>query len=168
MTYPHLSYCEDTELKSQAHVQGSLNRRAPTIQKLAKTYNDLCRSISHMISRGQAPAGAVAPEPIPDGGLWKLDVDDAIWQDVGLDDEPAGDPPNWLADEDTRAGIRSVLEYDRCCEEEARLIRERLSMQDWMEEEWAVIVAARHASSKFEDPFHCISTDRTCLQMTET
>lgn len=102
-----------------------------------------------MIRRGKAPVGAVAPQPIPDGGLWQLDVNDDIWQDVGLDDGSHGvEPPSWLADEDTRAGIRSMLDYDRCCEEETRLLRERLAMEDWMKEEWDVISAALDESSK--------------------
>lgn len=111
-----------TEVTSHNHIQGSLSRRAPTIQRLAKTYNDLCHNIASMISRGQAPSGAVCPQPIPDGGLWKLDVDDDIWQDVGLENEPTSAPPLWLADEATRAGIHSLLDFDCCCEEEAHLI----------------------------------------------
>ena len=31
-------------------------------------------------------AGAVAPQIIEHGSLFKLDVDDDIWQDVGLED----------------------------------------------------------------------------------
>lgn len=95
-----------------------------------------------MVKRHTAPAGAIAPQPIPDGALWKLDVDDDIWQDVGLADEPDGEPPLWLCDEATRAGIRSILNFDRCCEEEARLICEKQAMQDWMKEEWVVISAS--------------------------
>jgi hypothetical protein len=36
--------------------------------------------------------------PIPAKGLWQLDVDGAIFQDVGLDDNDNGstEPPLWL------------------------------------------------------------------------
>lgn len=95
-----------------------------------------------MVKRGQAPAGAVAPQAIPDGSIWKLDVDDEVWQDVGLEDTVDGEPPMWLKDDNTRVGIRLHLDFDRCCEEEVRLIRERQAMQDWMFEEWNVISAA--------------------------
>ena len=40
-----------------------------------------------MIWQHHAPSSAIAPEPIKSDGLFKLDVDDSIWQDVGLGDE---------------------------------------------------------------------------------
>jgi hypothetical protein len=45
--------------------------------------------------------------------LFKLDVDDDIWQDVGLGDSIGGLPPAWLADEKVCLGIKSLLEL-RC------------------------------------------------------
>lgn len=88
------------------------------------------------------PVGAVAPTPIPEGGLWKLDVDDAIWQDVGLSDDLDVIPPLWLKDDNVRTGIRHLLDYDRCCEEEVRLIEEKEGLQDWTRENWAVLSTA--------------------------
>ena len=52
-------------------------------------------------------------------GLFALDIDDAIWQDVGLAGEDLMDPPLWMCDEDVRRGIKALLELDRCLEEEA-------------------------------------------------
>lgn len=77
-----------------------------------------------MVKRKVAPPGAVIPEVIPAGALWTLDVDDAIWQDIGLEEAPDletsdSTPPLWLRDEKLRAGIRSLLDYDRTVEEEA-------------------------------------------------
>ncbi|KAF7969641.1 hypothetical protein HWV62_26779 [Athelia sp. TMB] len=132
--------------KADSQVNDALKRRAPAIQRLAKIYNSLCDSLSSMLRqrhRGQVPHRAVAPQKIPEGGLWALDVDDSIWQDVGLDELSQGAPPPWLSDEDTRAGIRAMLKYDRACEEEARLLRERVALQDWLIEEWAVIQRAK-------------------------
>ncbi|KAF7970090.1 hypothetical protein HWV62_25014 [Athelia sp. TMB] len=132
--------------KADSQVQDALKRRAPAIQRLAKTYNSLCDSLSGMLrqrNRGQVPPGAVAPEKSPEGGLWALDVDDSIWQDVGLDELSEGAPPPWLSDEDTRAGIRAMLNYDRACEEEARVFRERVALQDWLIEVWAVVQKAK-------------------------
>lgn len=101
-----------------------------------------------MVQHHQAPIGAVVPQRIPDGGLWKLDIDDSIWQDVGLDEQSDGSPPPWLAHEPTRAGIRALLDYDRACEEEARLLRERQALQDWMLEEWQVVQTAIERTGK--------------------
>ncbi|KZP02115.1 hypothetical protein FIBSPDRAFT_906147, partial [Athelia psychrophila] len=110
------------ESKHKKHIAGAMARREPTVQKLSQKYNELCRSMAHLIATGQAPQGAVAPEIIPPGGLWKLDVDDTIWQDIGLDeDEYDGKPPLWLRDEKVRSGIRNMLDHDRCIEEEQAL-----------------------------------------------
>lgn len=131
-------------MKLHSHTQDSLKRCCPTVQSLGKTYNDLCRTMDGMIKRGSAPAGAVCPQKIPEGGLWALDVDDAIWQDIGLVDGEGGVPPPWLCHEATRDGIRHQLDLDRVLEEEARVLQERHVMQDWMGEEWSVVQRAKH------------------------
>ncbi|EDQ99711.1 uncharacterized protein LACBIDRAFT_316212 [Laccaria bicolor S238N-H82] len=98
-----------------------------------------------MIKKKQAPRGARAPHPIASEGLFKLDVDDDIWQDVGLDEtdiSPGGEIPKWLGDENVQKGIKSMLELDRCNEEERRLSYERSAMQDWLMEEWRCVTMA--------------------------
>ena len=71
-------------------------------------------------------------------GIFLLDVDDEIWQDVGLDDDTMA-PPVWLSDDAVRNGIRFQLEVDRCMEEEAQPMRERAVIQEWMLAEWEAI-----------------------------
>ena len=89
-----------------------IKRREPTILKLANTYNDLCRQLANLIANGQAPPGSVVPQSIQRDGLFRLDVDDDIWQDVGLDDEYDGGIPLWLGDEGVRLGIQALLQHD--------------------------------------------------------
>jgi len=103
----------------------------------------LCSQLSKLINSNKAPAGAVPPQPIQRDGLFQLDVDDDIWQDVGLDDDQDGPVPRWLGDDRVREGIRALLEFDRCQEEEARLGQERCAMQVWLKEEWLCIEEAR-------------------------
>jgi len=76
-----------------------MKRRDPTIIKLTKNYNDLCRKLALLIRQKKAPAGAILPQEIPREGLFKLDVDDDIWQDAGLNDDHYSAPPLWLSDE---------------------------------------------------------------------
>jgi hypothetical protein len=95
-----------------------------------------------LIRQQKAPIGAIPPLPISRDGIFQLDVDDEIWQDVGLEDEIA-DPPRWLADEDIRQGIRLLLDHDRCLEEEDRLRRERCVMQECMISDWMALQRAR-------------------------
>src|ERR1700676_2642496 len=118
-------------------MEASLKRREPTILRLPKNYNYLCRQIRTLIHQKKSPAGAMPPQEIVREGLFKLDIDDEIWQDVGLNDD-FEQPPLWLSNERVRQGIRYMLEMDRCEEEELRLVRERRALQEWLREEWQV------------------------------
>jgi hypothetical protein len=108
--------------------------------QLVKTYNSLCDQINQLIRERKAPLGAIAPQHLSKDGLFKLDVDDDIWQDIGLDDVE-GPIPHWLGDENVRMAIKNLLELDRCQEEEVRLRMERCAMQEWMMEEWTCLDA---------------------------
>ncbi|KAI5988459.1 hypothetical protein F5J12DRAFT_898192 [Pisolithus orientalis] len=75
--------------------------------------------------------------------MFKLDVDDEIWQDIGLGDDSDRLLPPWLADEKVHSGIRSLLEL-RCCEEEERcLLQERRALTEWFSEEWGHVQKTR-------------------------
>ncbi|KAF9231673.1 hypothetical protein BU15DRAFT_90847 [Melanogaster broomeanus] len=130
------------ENKLQDNVQAAIRRREPTILKLVSNYNTLCKQLHTLIDVGTAPPGAIVPPCISREGIFQLDVDDDLWQDIGLDDATT-DPPLWLADECVRMGIRHLLEYDRCVEEEARVCRERCVLQEWMISEWNNLQKAR-------------------------
>ena len=131
-----------TEHKVHTHTESSVKRRDPTIQQLARSYNDLCTKIAKHIEDGRAPHGAICPEKIESSGLFALDVDDAIWQDVGLNDNGPDKLPLWLCDAEVRRGILAMLDLDRCKEEELRLQHERRAMQEWFSEEWGIVNAA--------------------------
>ncbi|KAG1777885.1 hypothetical protein EV702DRAFT_1179147 [Suillus placidus] len=139
------------EHKLRSNTQYSIKRREPAILKLVSTYNGLCIQLQSLIRQRRAPPSAIPPHPIAREGIFLLDVDDEIWQDIGLDDDSIH-PPAWLSDEATRSGICLQLELDRCIEEETRLMREwcreRLNtlqwsvMQEWMLTEWEAIQTA--------------------------
>ncbi|KAJ3759292.1 hypothetical protein EV360DRAFT_82236 [Lentinula raphanica] len=126
--------------KVRTHTEDAVKRRDPGIQGLARQYNALCNKMKDLVDLKRAPRNAVAPQPIPLKELFSLDVDDAIWQDVGLDD--TGDlenPPAWLSDEDVRSGIKGILLRDRCDEELIRLEDEYSALRFWISEEWQVV-----------------------------
>ncbi|KAJ8474455.1 hypothetical protein ONZ45_g15949 [Pleurotus djamor] len=121
--------------KLRRHTQTAITRREPTIQVLVCKYNTLVDSMARLIRQHQAPRNAQLPSKIPTSGLFELDVDDEIWNDVGLlDDEDV--PPPWLANEDVRGGIKALLLRDRCKEENSRLTHECWSLREWFSEEW--------------------------------
>ncbi|KAF8837827.1 hypothetical protein BDN67DRAFT_869888, partial [Paxillus ammoniavirescens] len=93
------------ERKLHDHTEAAVKRRQPGILQLANNYNNLCTQMQAIIWQKKAPCGVVPPLaapplPITRDGLFKLDVDDNIWQDLGLDDdESSAVLPGWLADE---------------------------------------------------------------------
>ncbi|KAF8841615.1 hypothetical protein BDN67DRAFT_989616 [Paxillus ammoniavirescens] len=82
--------------------------------------------------------------------LFELDVDDDIWQDVGLQDEYLN-PPLWLADDAVHQGICLMLEVDRCEEKERRLMREHCVLQEWYMSEWLAMEQALGNAGKWID-----------------
>jgi hypothetical protein len=132
--------------KLRVHAETQIKRKEPGIQNLCKKYNSLCAELETLINQGSAPRGAVIPHIIEKEGLFQLDVDDEIWQDVGLQENDFdGEIPGWLGDDDVREGIKSLLELDRCEEEERRLCKERQAIQEWMLEEWQCVSEAINA-----------------------
>ncbi|KAJ3720690.1 hypothetical protein C8R42DRAFT_696843 [Lentinula raphanica] len=129
-----------SERNLHAHTASAIKRRDPGIESLARTYNNLCTKLSNLIEDGTAPPNALAPRTIPTKELFSLDVDDSIWDDLGLaDSDDIPDLPPWLADEQVRTGIRGVLLRDRCDEELRRLSHERRVMREWFFEEWTAL-----------------------------
>ena len=60
------------------------------MQALVRKYNALCLELGKMIKQKKAPQGSIVPIQIELVGLFALDVDDNIWQDIGLTDENDG------------------------------------------------------------------------------
>lgn len=136
------------ERKIRAHTQDSMRRRDPGIQGLVTRYNGLCKKMTNLIAKHRAPQNAYAPHPIPPAGIWALDVDDEIWQDLGLvEDGDCQYPPLWLSNDKVKHGIQGVLIKDRADEELRRLRNERRGLYEWMAEEWEVLKLAEIALS---------------------
>jgi hypothetical protein len=103
-----------SEKKLQKHSEDQIKRWEPGILQLAKSSNELGMQLQSLIRMGKAPAGTICPQPIEKEGLFKLDVDNDIWQDVGLEDDTNSPVPWWLGDESVWKGIKLMLLPDRC------------------------------------------------------
>ncbi|KAJ3715448.1 hypothetical protein C8R42DRAFT_549560, partial [Lentinula raphanica] len=131
-----------SQRKLHRHTEDTVKQRDGGIQSLARNYNKLCEKMAEQIAKKRAPAHAIASRPIPMKELFSLDVDDAIWDDCGLEgDDDSVDPPLWLSDDQVRVGIQGILLRDRCDEELVRLKHEVLMMEEWFSEEWKVVIA---------------------------
>ncbi|KAG6904705.1 hypothetical protein DXG01_007796 [Tephrocybe rancida] len=131
------SFCKQVNV--DAHTAASVRSCEPAISKVARSYNTLCNTMEQLLKKGKAPRGAICPKLLKLKGIFDLDVDDMIWEDIGLEEgTPAALPP-WLADEDVCAGIKALLERDRCLEEQVRLRHKCCSMRIWLSEEWHIV-----------------------------
>ncbi|KAJ3713041.1 hypothetical protein C8R42DRAFT_593768 [Lentinula raphanica] len=150
--------------KLHNHTEDAVKRRDPGIEALARRYNNICKSMSEMIRLKRAPANAVAPQPIPTKELFSLDVDDSIWDDIGLDDDTSGShAPLWQSCDQVRHGIRGILLRDRCDEERRRLQHECLTLREWFSEEWSVLQRAISELHESEDVFYQLDQRRSEL-----
>ena len=112
-----------------------MKRHDPSIQVLAHKYNKLVDEIICVIKKNVLP-----PLHIDLNNLFTLDVDDTIWQDIGLtESEESTEPLPWLCDEEVRDGIKAMLEWDWCEEESHRLVMEKQSLQHWFREERLIV-----------------------------
>ncbi|KAJ6535698.1 hypothetical protein B0H19DRAFT_1213812 [Mycena capillaripes] len=135
--------------KLTTHIEDAVKRRNPGIQELVWHYNRLCAQMATLIGQKKAPRNAVAAQEIDPKSIWGLDVDDEIWQDVGLDDAYDGqEPPLWLKSEQVRNGIKGMLELDRCTEEEPRVFHECRALRYWLAEEWDAVNSAMTAADE--------------------
>ena len=115
-----------------------MSKRTGTINDTTRSYNARCKQMVELILKRQAPPNAIAPEPLDLKRLYSIDVEDALWQDVGLEEDEGDNtqPPAWLADDATRKGIKARLILERSNEEQSRLRQEKCNMQIWLWEEW--------------------------------
>jgi hypothetical protein len=143
-----LTYKSDRKLSD--HARTSTKRREPGLQSHVKLYNNICHQMKALAGRRRGLRRVILPKPIDPQNVFALDVDDDIWQDTGLDEDDDTDnaAPEWLTDDTVRKAIRLTLLHDRCVEEEDRLRKERWAMQDWVYEEWMVVLTAQRLNSK--------------------
>jgi hypothetical protein len=107
-------------------------------------YNTLCKELEALIRARKAPRGSVAPLPLARESLFKLEIDDPIWNDAGLyEPDSDGTVPPWLGNENVRKGIQAWLMVERCNEEIMRLKDECCSLQTWFQSEWAVLINSK-------------------------
>ncbi|KAJ7608819.1 hypothetical protein DFH06DRAFT_1148714, partial [Mycena polygramma] len=140
-----------TDTKLKTHIEDAVKRRDPGIQELVRHYNKLCAEMERLIKNHKAPRNALPPEPIAPKSVWGLDVDDEIWQDIGLDNAyDEQEPPLWPKSEAVRDGIKAMLQLDRCLEEEPRLFHECRALRYWLSEEWDAVALAKDVAREDE------------------
>lgn len=103
-----------------------------------KKYNALVDEMTLLARAGKKPSARTRlPRKLDSKKLFRLDVDDDIWQDdpgLGPQGENS-DVQRWQVDDDVRRGILARLEQRRCEEEMERVSAEVQALAQWSYEE---------------------------------
>lgn len=140
------------EAKDHAQTKDLVHRRKSNISASVRKYNALVDQMHLLARQGKKPsARSQLPRKLDFKQLFKLDVDDDIWQeDPGLGPQGEDDLPRWMTDEDVKRGIAALLEKERCVEELERVKAEVSAMVMWWQEEERVLrgfVTDRHSGT---------------------
>ncbi|KZV96828.1 hypothetical protein EXIGLDRAFT_608761 [Exidia glandulosa HHB12029] len=126
-----------TEEKEHSQVKDLVHRREKNVAAQVRRFNALVDQMAVLVKQGKAPRRRIVlPRRLDSRKLFKLDVDDDIWQeDPGLGPQDEGTLPRWQTDQDVKDGIVLLLEERRCTEELERIEAEVVALGKWWEDE---------------------------------
>jgi hypothetical protein len=90
---------------------------------------------------------AYVPPELSMEGLYKLDVDQDIWENADMADFEGGRIPLWLGNKEVRDGIRAAQEVKSCREELRQCEVEYSNLCTWFMEEYDAV----HEVFKFSE-----------------
>jgi hypothetical protein len=128
--------------KTKAHVEKAVRSRSGGIEATVKKYNARLKELATLRGKGGIRKDAYIPSVLTMEGLYKLDVDQDIWEDSRGDiaDFPDGVVPPWLADPSVKEGIRLAQEMASCRQELERCKAEHANLRTWFCEEYSAIM----------------------------
>lgn len=138
------------DAKDHAQTKDLVHRREKTITSQVKKYNNLIEQMALLARQGKKPTARTRlPLRLDVKKLFRLDVDDEIWQeDPGLGPQDEGPIPRWQCDADVKRGIVAMLEKRRCLEEKERVEAEVEALGDWWREEELILRSVLESPSR--------------------
>ncbi|KAF9508096.1 hypothetical protein BS47DRAFT_1366186 [Hydnum rufescens UP504] len=126
-------------LQDKGHVEKAVKNRSSEIEATVKKYNARLKELVALRGRGGIRRDAYIPPMLTMDGLYKLDVDQDIWEDSQGDivDFPDGVVPPWLADPSVKEGIWISQEVASCQQELERCKGEHANLRAWFHEEYS-------------------------------
>ncbi|KIJ48221.1 hypothetical protein M422DRAFT_45443 [Sphaerobolus stellatus SS14] len=125
----------NTEEKDHAQTKALLKRGNKSINSLVSKFNRLAELMCDLKRRKKAPPKARIPPLLKTQKLFRLDVDNDIWNVDGLGDENDTAPPGWLANQDIHNGIIALLSRSQAEEELERIKIEEENAMWWLRKE---------------------------------
>jgi hypothetical protein len=90
-----------TDQKTWSHIKDAMHHHEPMITGLTKKYNNMLKQMVQLQTTDTVAANVIHPPAIILKTLFKLDVDNDTWHDIGVEDleEFGGVLPPWLSDD---------------------------------------------------------------------
>lgn len=131
------------EEKEHAQTRDLIHRREKNLAAQVRKFNALVEQMAELKRQHKTPSTRTRlPRPLDSRKLFKLDVDDEIWQeDPGLGAQDEAALPRWQTDEAVKTGIAALLEERRCVEELERIHAEAAALRYWWTDEEAAMSA---------------------------
>lgn len=138
------------DAKDHAQTKDLVHRREKTISSQVKKYNALVDQMALLARQGKKPSARTClPRRLDMKKLFRLDVDDEIWQeDPGLGPQEEATIARWQTDANVKKGILALLELRRCVEEMERVEAEVRALLRWWGEEEGLLCRAVKAASR--------------------
>ncbi|KAF9511782.1 hypothetical protein BS47DRAFT_1363548 [Hydnum rufescens UP504] len=138
-TLDHVNSSRILYQKTKAHVKKAVKNQSSGIEATVKKYNARLKELVVLRGRGGIWRDAYIPPMLTMDGLYKLDVDQDIWEDSQGDivDFLDGVVPPWLADPSVKEGIWISQEVASCQQEFERCKGEHANLRMWFHEEYS-------------------------------
>ncbi|KIJ35181.1 hypothetical protein M422DRAFT_81030, partial [Sphaerobolus stellatus SS14] len=105
--------------KDHSQTKSLLKRGLQAVSTLVSKFNRIVNEMKAAKRKGRAPVGMRLPVALETKKIFRLDIDDNIWDQDGLLEEEGLDPPGWLANQSICDAIPALLVCDRVVEEQA-------------------------------------------------
>jgi Kyakuja-Dileera-Zisupton transposase/CxC1 like cysteine cluster associated with KDZ transposases len=128
--------------KTKAHVEKAVKHRSSGVEATMNKYNAKLVEMSEYRRKSKSISqDAYIPPLLSKEGLYKLDVDQDIWEDARGDiaDFPDGVIPKWLTDVSVKRGICVAQEVVNCRQELERCKAEHSNLWAWFSNEYAAV-----------------------------
>ncbi|KAF9506841.1 hypothetical protein BS47DRAFT_1280706, partial [Hydnum rufescens UP504] len=128
--------------KTKVHVEKAVHHRSSGIDATMKKYNAKIKEMAEyrQTSRTISKSAYIPPLLLKEG-LYKMDVDQDIWEDAWADvgDFPDGVLPQWLVDASVKKGIFMAQEVVNCEQELERCKVESSNLRTWFYMEYRAV-----------------------------
>ncbi|KAF8339508.1 uncharacterized protein EI90DRAFT_3012532 [Cantharellus anzutake] len=130
----HAAWALDQSMK--AHVKKAVNRHSSGIESTLSKYNDKLKELGALRALDPTRHHVYLPPIILRSDLYKLDIDQGIWEDCDWSQFPDGTLPCWLTNAKVKEQIRFTQQLHNSRQELRRCKAEHANLRQWFTQEY--------------------------------